>query len=110
MKQYLFLLVAIVCEVAWATLLKQSEHFTRLIPTVLTVITYIGALFFLSLAVRTMPIGIAYAIWAGVGMVFIAVFGVIFFKQTLDWPAIIGLTLILAGVLVINLFSKSVSH
>lgn len=110
MKQYLFLLIAIICEVAWATALKSTEQFTKLIPTVITVVTYIGALVFLSLAVKTLPVGIAYAIWAGVGMVFIAILGVVIYKQHLDWPAIIGLTMILAGVIIINVFSKSVQH
>lgn len=110
MKQYLFLLLAIICEVVWATMLKSTEQFTRLVPTVITVVTYMGGLFFLSLAVRTLPVGIAYAIWAGVGMVFIALLGVVFYKQHLDLPAVIGLTFILVGVVIINVFSKSIAH
>lgn len=110
MKQYLFLFIAIICEIVWATALKSTDQFTKLIPSLITAITYIGALIFLSLAVKTMPTGIAYAIWAGVGMVFIAILGVVFYKQHLDLPAIIGLILILAGVIIINVFSKSVPH
>lgn len=110
MKQYLFLVLAIIFEVAWAILLKYTENFTRLWPTVATITTYLAALYFLNLTVRTMPVGIAYAIWAGTGMVLIALLGVVVLKQHLDLPAIIGLLLIVAGVLVLNLGSKSVTH
>lgn len=109
-KQYLFLILAIIFEVAWAILLKYTEGFTRLWPTVATITTYLAALYFLNLTVRTMPVGIAYAIWAGTGMVLIALLGVVVLKQHLDLPAIIGLLLIVAGVLVLNLGSKSVTH
>lgn len=109
-KQYLFLVLAIIFEVAWAILLKYTENFTRLWPTVATITTYLAALYFLNLTVRTMPVGIAYAIWAGTGMVLIALLGVVVLKQHLDLPAIIGLSLIVAGVLVLNLGSKSVTH
>lgn len=109
-KQYLFLVLAIIFEVAWAILLKYTEGFTRLWPTVATITTYLAALYFLNLTVRTMPVGIAYAIWAGTGMVLIALLGVVVLKQHLDLPAIIGLLLIVAGVLVLNLGSKSVTH
>ena len=109
-KQYLFLVLAIAFEVAWAILLKYTEGFTRLWPTVATITTYLAALYFLNLTVRTMPVGIAYAIWAGTGMVLIALLGVVVLKQHLDLPAIIGLMLIIAGVLVLNLGSKSVTH
>mgnify|MGYP003301650471 FL=1 len=110
MKQYIFLILAIIFEVAWAILLKYTEGFTRLWPTVATITTYLAALYFLNLTVRTMPVGIAYAIWAGTGMVLIALLGVVVLKQHLDLPAIIGLLLIVAGVLVLNLGSKSVIH
>lgn len=109
-KQYLFLVLAIIFEVAWAILLKYTEGFTRLWPTVATITTYLAALYFLNLTVRAMPVGIAYAIWAGTGMVLIALLGVVILKQHLDLPAIIGLLLIVAGVLVLNLGSKSVTH
>lgn len=109
-KSYLYLAAAIVCEVAWGVLLKYTEQFTRTLATIATLITYLGALYFLTLTVRTIPVGIAYAIWAGTGMVFIALLGAALHKEQLDLPAVIGLVLILAGVLTINLFSKSVSH
>lgn len=110
MKQYIFLLLAIIFEVAWALLLKYTDGFTRLWPTVATLATYLAALYFLNLTVQTMPVGIAYAVWAGTGMVLIALLGVVVLKQHLDIPAIIGLALIVAGVLVLNLGSKSVTH
>jgi len=109
-RSYLYLAIAIVCEVAWAVLLKYTEHFTRLVATIFTLVTYLGALYFLTLTVRTMPVGVAYALWAGTGMVLIALLGVALHKEQLDLPAVIGLVLILAGVLIINLFSKSISH
>ena len=109
-RQYLFLALAIIFEVAWAVLLKYTDGFTRLWPTVATLATYLAALYFLNLTVQTMPVGIAYAVWAGTGMVLIALFGVVVLKQHLDIPAIIGLALIVAGVLVLNLGSKSVTH
>ncbi len=110
MRQYLFLALAIVFEVAWAILLKYTENFTRLWPSLATLVTYLAALYFLTLTVRTMPVGIAYAVWAGTGMVLIALLGVVVLKQHLDLPAIIGLALIVAGVLIINLGSKTITH
>ena len=109
-KSYLYLAAAIVCEVAWAVLLKYTEQFTRPWATIVTLITYLGALYFLTLTVKTMPVGVAYALWAGSGMVLIALLGVALHKEQLDLPAVIGLALILAGVLIINLSSKSVTH
>lgn len=110
MKEYLFLLLAIIFEIAGTTALKATEQFTKLVPSILTVIAYALTFYFLSLALRTIPVGIAYAIWSGVGIVFIALIGWVVFKQHLDLPAILGLGLIIAGVLVINLFSKSAGH
>lgn len=110
MKTYLFLLAAIVLEIGATTALKMSEQFTRLVPGVLTVVGYGAAFYCLSQALRTIPVGIAYAIWSGVGVVFITLIGWLGFKQRLDWPAILGLAMIVGGVLVINLFSKTASH
>lgn len=109
-KSYLYLAAAIVCEVAWAVLLKYTEQLTRPVATVITLVAYFGALYFLTLTVKSMPVGVAYALWAGTGMVLIALLGVALHKEQLDLPAVIGLILILAGVLIINLFSKSVTH
>ncbi len=102
--------VAIVCEVAATSLLQQSQQFTRLVPSVLTVLAYSVAFYFLSISLATLPVGIAYAIWSGMGIVLISLIGVIFLGQRLDLPALIGLGLILAGVVIVNAFSKAVPH
>jgi small multidrug resistance pump len=104
----LALAVAILCEVIATAALKSSEGFTRLWPSLLVVAGYALAFYALSLALRTIPVGVAYAIWSGVGVVGIALIGRFVFSQTLDAPALIGIGLILAGVLVLNLFSRSV--
>lgn len=90
--------------------LKQSEQFTRLLPTIITVAGYAGSFYCLSLVLKNIPVGIAYAIWSGMGIVLISAIGWVAFKQHLDLAAISGLALIIAGVLVINIFSNSVSH
>ncbi|TDE41625.1 multidrug efflux SMR transporter [Flavobacterium rhamnosiphilum] len=110
MKSFLFLAIAIIFEIVATSALKTSEQFTKLIPTIITTIGYIGAFYFLSLALKTIPIGVAYAIWSGIGIVFITLVGVIFFKEIPDLAAIIGLVLIVAGVVVINVFSKTSTH
>lgn len=107
---YLYLGIAIVAEVAATTALKASDGFARLWPSVAVVIGYAVAFYFLSLTLKTIPTGIAYAIWSGVGIVLISVLGWVVYRQTLDLPALLGMGLILAGVLVINLFSKSSVH
>lgn len=108
MKWFL-LSCAIFLEVIATLALKLSQGFTKLIPSIIVVIGYGGAFFFLSLALKYITVGIAYALWAGLGTVFIALIGFLFFKQTLDFFALLGLAFILAGVLIINLFSKSLS-
>jgi small multidrug resistance pump len=107
---YAFLFTAIVLEVIGTSALKASEQFTRLLPILIMVACYGASFFFLSLVLRTLPVGIAYAIWSGLGIVLISMVGVIWFKQPLDFPALVGLGLIIAGVVVVNLFSKSVGH
>ncbi|EMC4136826.1 QacE family quaternary ammonium compound efflux SMR transporter [Cronobacter sakazakii] len=107
---WLLLSVAIVCEVIGTTFLKLSEGFTRLLPTLVTAVCYIIAFWCLSVTMRTIPTGIIYAIWSGVGVVLIGVVGWIFLGQKLDLPAMLGMGLIIAGVLVINLFSHAVAH
>lgn len=108
--KWLFLLLAILGEIIGTSALKSSEGFTRLIPSFITVAGYALAFFFLSLTLKQMPVGIAYAIWSGVGIVLISIVGLYLFKQTLDIPAILGISFIIVGVLIINIFSKSVSH
>ena len=103
------LLLAIVCETAGTTLLKFSEQFTRLVPTVASLICYIAALYFLSVCLKAIPIAVAYAIWSALGVAFITVIGIVAFKQVPDIGAYI-LILIVSGVVVLNLFSKMDVH
>jgi len=105
---YLYLAVAILAEVIATSCLKASENFSKLIPSCITVLGYGIAFWCLSLTLRALPLGIVYAIWSGVGIVLIAAVGLVYFRQYLDLPAIIGIALIIAGVLVINVFSKSI--
>ena len=107
---YLYLGIAIVCEVIATSALKASAEFTRLVPSIIVVIGYGVAFYCLALTLRTIPVGIAYAIWSGIGIVLIALVGWLWFRQSLDLPAIIGLGLIIAGVVVVNAFSRSVPH
>ena len=107
---YLYLAIAIISEVIATNALKASEEFTRLVPSIIVVVGYGGAFYFLSLVLKVLPLGIAYAIWAGMGIVLIAIVAAIVFKQIPDWPAVIGMFLIICGVVVINVFSKTVSH
>jgi small multidrug resistance pump len=108
--RYLYLAVAILSEVIGTSLLKASNGFTRPLPAIGTVIGYAIAFYFLSLTLKTIPTGIAYAIWSGVGIVLIAAIGWIFQGQKLDGAALTGMGLIIAGVVVMNLFSKSTAH
>jgi small multidrug resistance pump len=110
LQSYLFLGLAIVVEVIGTTALKATENFTRLGPSVLTVACYAASFYLLTFSLKVLPTGIAYAIWSGVGIVLISIVSWVVYKQRLDLPALIGLGLIIAGVLVINLFSKSVEH
>ena len=110
MPNWIYLVIAIACEVAATSALKAAEGFTRLVPSLIVVTGYVAAIYLLSLTLRTIPVGVAYAIWSGVGVALIAVIGWAFLGQKLDLPAIIGLILIVAGVVVIKLFSKTDSH
>jgi small multidrug resistance pump len=105
--KYLYLLIAIVSEVVATSSLKASESFSKLIPSILVIVGYAVAFFFLSLTVKVMPVGITYAIWSGVGIVLVTIAGIILYKQIPDLPAILGMLLIMAGVLVINIFSNT---
>ncbi|MCS0502085.1 SMR family transporter [Ancylobacter mangrovi] len=107
---YLLLLVAIAAEVVATTALARSDGFARLVPTLVALVGYGIAFWCLSIVLRTMPTGIVYAIWSGFGIVLIALVAWLFQGQKLDVPAMVGLGLIIAGVLVVNLFSKSVTH
>ena len=109
MPHWIYLSIAIVAEVVGTSFLKSAEGFTRLLPSLIVVVSYVVAFFFLGLALKTLPVGIAYAIWAGVGVALIALVGYAFLGQRLDAPAILGMALIVAGVVVINVFSRTVS-
>ena len=107
---YLYLAIAIVSEVIGTSALKASEQFSRPVPSLITLVAFASAFYFLSLTLRTVPVGIAYAIWSGVGIVLISLIALVLFGQKLDLPAVIGMGLIVAGVVVINAFSKSGAH
>lgn len=107
---YWYLLGAIVAEVVGTLCLKASQELTRSFPATMSILAYIVSFYLLAMVFRTVPVGIAYAVWSGVGIVFITIFSTLIFGQRPDVPAIVGMTLILAGVVVINLFSKSVPH
>ena len=107
---YATLTFAIISEVLGTTFLAKSEQFSKLTPSILTVLFYGGSFYLLSVALKTIPLGIAYAIWAGLGIVLTAIIGSYIFKQSLDIPAMIGIGLIVSGVIVINLFSQSAGH
>ncbi|MCT8160534.1 DMT family transporter [Pseudoruegeria sp. SHC-113] len=109
-QHYLFLIAAILAETVGTTALQASQQFTRLVPSVIVVVAYALAFYLLSLTLKVMPVGIVYAIWSGLGIVFIALIGFLAFGQRLDLPAIIGISLVLAGILVIHLFSKTAGH
>ena len=106
----LFLAIAIVGEVIATSFLRASQGFTQPVPTIVVLVGYGVTFYFFSLALQTIPVGVAYAIWSGVGIVIVSIIAFLVYKQTLDAPALIGMALILAGVLVINLFSHSAMH
>ena len=107
---YLYLALAIGFEVVGTSALKASETFTRLVPGLVTLIAYTASFVFLALSLRTIPIGIAYAMWSGLGIVLIALVGWFWFRQTLGTPALIGLALIVGGVVLVDAFSQSPPH
>ncbi|MBW9062844.1 EamA family transporter [Rhizobium herbae] len=107
---YAMLVLAIVFEVLGTSAMQAAQHFTRLLPTLVMVVCYGVAFYFLSYTLRAIPVGIAYAIWSGLGIVLISLAGYLIFGQKLDFAAVLGLVLIVAGVVVLNLFSKSTFH
>ncbi|CAN7416794.1 SMR family transporter [Pararhizobium sp. LjRoot255] len=107
---YAMLVLAIVFEVLGTSAMQAAQHFTRLLPTLVMVVCYAVAFYFLSCTLKAIPVGIAYAIWSGLGIVLISVAGYFLFGQKLDFAAVLGLGLIIAGVVVLNLFSKSTIH
>lgn len=110
MSQWLYLAIAILAEVFATSMLKLSNGFTRLIPSACSIIGYMVSFYCLSQTLKTMPVGIAYAVWSGIGIVCVSLIAWVKFEQKLDLAAIIGIGFILVGVLVINLLSKSMTH
>ncbi|ENV43593.1 hypothetical protein F955_02677 [Acinetobacter schindleri CIP 107287] len=102
--------LAIITEVIGSTFLVKSEGFSKLFPSIMVVVLFSIAFYLLSQVIKTIPLGIAYAIWGGVGIVLTAIVGYVLFKQTLDGPALLGIALIVSGVAIINLFSQSTGH
>ena len=107
---YFLLFLAILAEVIATTALKASDSFTKLGPSIVLVVGYAMSFYLLSIVMRSMPTGVTYAIWAGLGIVLISVFGYLFNNEKLDLAACLGMSLIVAGVVVINVFSKTVNH
>lgn len=107
---YLLLGIAIAFEVVATSALKATEGFTRLGPSIVTLVGYALAFYFLSLTLRTIPVGLVYAVWSGAGVVLITAIGWVYFEQEIDAPGLIGIGLIIAGVIVVNLFSKGMGH
>jgi small multidrug resistance pump len=106
---YFYLAIAIISEVAGTSALKASAQFTRLVPSLIVVVGYGLSFYMLTLVLKTLPLGITYALWSGLGMILVALVGVYFYKQSLDFPALLGIALIILGVVVMQLFSKSLT-
>jgi small multidrug resistance pump len=107
---YVYLALAIIAEVVATSALKSSQGFTRLIPSLVVVVGYGAAFYLLSIVLKTIPIGVAYAVWAGVGIALVTAVSAIAFDQMPDAPAVLGIALIISGVIVINVFSKMQVH
>lgn len=107
---YGYLAIAIISEVIATNALKASDGFTRLVPSIIVLIGYGAAFYFLSIVLKSVSVGVAYAIWAGMGIVLVAIVAAVMFRQLPDLPAIIGMILIVSGVVVINVFSKTAVH
>ena len=107
MNPYIWLIIAILSEVTASTALRATKGFTQLVPSIVTVVGYIISFYALSHTLVAIKLGIAYAIWSGIGIVLITILGFLVYKQQLDWPAILGIVLIIAGVLVIQIFSQA---
>jgi small multidrug resistance pump len=107
---YIYLVIAIIAEVIATSTLKASEEFTNPIPSLIVIVGYGVAFYFLTLVLRTIPVGITYALWSGLGIVLVTIVALFLYKQTLDAPAIIGMGLIIAGVVIINIFSKTIEN
>lgn len=107
---YVYLLIAVVFETIGTTALNATAQFTRLVPSLVVVASYACAFYFLSLTLRTMPVGVVYALWSGIGIVLIALMGLLVYGQKLDAPALLGLALIISGIAVVHLYSDTTPH
>lgn len=110
LSAYGALFIAIVLEIVGTTCLQKSEQFSKLVPTLALAACYLGAFYFLSIVLKTIPVGLAYAIWSGLGIVLISLVGFFIFRQRLDGAAVLGLGFIVVGVVIINVFSKAKVH
>ncbi len=110
MPVYLILFLAVMAETIGTTALQASQQFTRVGPSVLVVVAYAVSFYLLSITLRTMPVGVVYALWSGLGIILIATIGWVVFGQKLDFPAILGLLMIIGGIGVIHLFSATAPH
>jgi small multidrug resistance pump len=107
---YLYLTIAIITEVIGTNALKASEEFTKIVPSIIVVAGYGVTFYCMTLLLRTLPVGIMYALWSGLGIVLVTITGAVIYKEIPDIPAVIGMGLIIAGVVVINVFSKTTAH
>lgn len=110
MQTFLILFLAILAEVTGTTALKLSNGFTKPIPSAVVVLGYGASFYLLSLALKTLPIGVAYAIWSGVGLILTVIAGMVIWRETLDWARVAGIVFILVGIVLINVVSKSPAH
>lgn len=110
MKSWLLLLLAVVCEVVGTSAIKYSNGFTKIVPSIVVFIGFGVAFYILSITLKVIPIGMAYAVWSGLGIVLISIIGHFVFQQRLDAPAIVGMSFILVGVIIMQIFSKAVAH
>lgn len=107
---YFYLALAILTEVAATSMLKTTAEFTRPLPSLGVIVGYGISIYLLTLVLRYLPLGITYAVWAGMGILLVAVIGAVVYREVPDWPGVLGIALIIAGVVIIHLFSKTVSH
>ena len=107
---YIYLAIAIIAEVTATSALKASAEFTKIMPSLIVVIWYGIAFYFFTLVLKTMPVGITYAVWASLGIVLIVIVGAVIYKEIPDLPAVVGISFIVAGVVIINVFSKTINH
>ena len=110
MPAYLALILAVAAETIGTTALQASQQFSKLVPSIIVVLAYGVAFYLLALSLRVIPVGVAYALWSGLGILFIAIIGFVVFGQKLDWPAILGMGMIVAGIAVMQLLSNTVTH